>query len=92
MQYDPKKQIEAIRAFTRTAGRLLGKEDGHGPLNEMMLAARAVLGMEARAEDEEEPHPWVEAKKLTPLCAEFLTRVIKAHKRRMKKKASKEEL
>jgi len=91
MQYDPKKQIEAIRAFTRKAGPLLGLEDGHGPLHEMLHAARAVLGMAARAEGEEQPHPWVEAKKITPLCAEFLTRTIKAHKRRMKR-AGKEEL
>lgn len=83
MQYDPKKQLEAIRAFTRKAGPLLGLEDGHGPLNEMLRAARAVLGMEPPPRNVE-PHPWSDAKVITPLCAEFLTRAIKAHRRRAK--------
>jgi hypothetical protein len=83
MQYDPKKQLEAIRSFTRKAGPLLGMEDGHGPLDKMLRAARAVLGMEMPP-PHVEPHPWTDAKVITPLCAEFLTRAIKAHKRRAK--------
>eukprot|EP00967_Tisochrysis_lutea_P145906 scaffold274519_cov27-Tisochrysis_lutea.AAC.1 len=92
-QYDPRKQIEAIRGFTRRAGPLLGLEDGHGPLDEMLRATRAVLGMDALPEGQVQ-HPWSEAKVITPLCAEFLTRVIKAHKRRATKNArvTKEEL
>jgi hypothetical protein len=83
MQYDPKRQLEAIRAFTRKAGPLLGLEDGHGPLDEMLRAARAVLGMEVPP-PHVRSHPWTDAKLITPLCAEFLTRAIKAHNRRGK--------
>lgn len=87
--YDPKKQVAAIRDWVLKTGPHLGLPDGHGPVHETMEAARQILGMEQDTGGKE-PHPWAEAKILMPMAAEFLTHVIKAHKRRLRD--SKEEL